>query len=83
MKYLIVLFISCFVLIGCAEVITSKFPGPNGRTAYNMKCSGMGRTMDKCYLTASQVCPKGYDIIETIATGGEYPKRSMAIECKE
>ena len=80
MKYLIVLLISYFVLIGCAKVVTSMFVGPNGRQGVNMKCSGMGRTMDKCYQKASQLCPTGYNIIETIATGRQ---RSMAIECKE
>ena len=86
MKTKIVLCIFCFVLIGCAEVIQSQFAGPNGRTAYNMRCSGMGRNMDKCYKIASEVCPKGYDIIENTATSvGVYrvQKRSMAIECKE
>ena len=86
MKTKIFLCIFCFVLIGCAETIKSQFTGPNGRTAFNMGCSGMGRTMDKCYKKASEVCPKGYDIIENTATSvGLYniQKRSMAIECKE
>ena len=83
MKYLIVLFISCFVLIGCGSN-HSKFSGPNGRTAYSMRSCSPGYV--SCYESANKYCPKGYDIIDkTTITVGLYniPKRSMAIECKE
>ena len=83
MKYLIVLFISCVVLIGCRSIRT-KFTGPNGRPALSMMKCGAGYV--KCYKSANKYCPKGYDILDkTTVTVGIYniPKRSMAIECKE
>ena len=83
MKHQIVLFISCFVLIGCGSTHT-KFRGPNGRTAYSMILCGSGYL--NCLQSASKYCPKGYDIIDkNTYTSGLYnvPKRSMSIECKE
>ncbi|QWD71584.1 hypothetical protein [Polynucleobacter sp. UB-Raua-W9] len=78
-------------VVGCASVAPVKFVGPNGKTAYSMRCSGMGRSMEECYQRAGEVCPSGYNIIDnssgTVAmmTQGTMiagVKRDMAIECK-
>lgn len=79
------------VLASCAQIEPREFQGPNGKTAYYMRCSGAGRTMDACYKKAGELCPTGYNIIErgsdlvavpvnggTMATS----RRSLAIECK-
>jgi hypothetical protein len=31
--------------------------GPLGKTAYSMKCSGMDRTLEQCYVKAGEVSP--------------------------
>jgi hypothetical protein len=80
-----------FLFIGYASVDPIPFKGPNGKDAYSMKCSGMGRTLDKCFVKAGEVCPNGYNIISqtsgTVAVPvgasiGAAPKQAMAIECK-
>lgn len=52
------------VMTACAEVHPREFRGPNGKTAYSMRCSGMGRTLDDCYQKAGELCPVGYYIID-------------------
>ena len=79
------------MLASCMQIAPQEFKGPNGGTAYYMKCSGAGRTMGACYKKAGELCPIGYNIIErgsdlaavpmnggTMATS----RRSLAIECK-
>ena len=80
------------LLNACAAIEPQQFVGPNGKTAYSMRCSGMGRTLDACYKKAGEVCPSGYTIVDrasgTIAvpvTGGGMiaaPQHNLAIECK-
>lgn len=79
-------------LVACAAIEPQQFVGPNSKTAYSMKCSGMGRTLDACYKKAGEVCPGGYNIIDratgTVGVpmqgGGTMiaPQHSLAIECK-
>ncbi len=72
---------------GCMAIEPVKFNGPSGKTAYSMKCNGMGRTLDDCYVKAGEVCPSGYSIIDR-STG--YARvnnigvttQTIAIECK-
>jgi hypothetical protein len=80
------------VLTGCAAIEPVSFSGPSGKSAYSMRCSGMGRTVDMCYQKAGELCPKGYVIIdksnEIVGMTNSYgnvmmiPKNSLAIECK-
>jgi len=80
------------LLSGCAAIEPVAFSGPNGKSAYSMRCSGMGRTVDMCYQKAGELCPKGYLIIEKsneiVGMTNSYgnvmmiPKNSLAIECK-
>jgi hypothetical protein len=80
------------VLAACAAIEPQQFVGPNSKTAYSMKCSGMGRTLDACYKKAGEICPGGYNIIDratgTIGVpmqgGGTImtPEYNLAIECK-
>jgi hypothetical protein len=37
--------------------------GPDGRQAYVMRCSGMGRSLADCYQKAGELCPAGYDVV--------------------
>ena len=79
------------LLTGCASVSPEQFVGPNGNTAYSMRCSGMGRTLDDCYKKAEKLCPDGYTVIDAASSiiafpmdGGimAVPQRSLSIECK-
>lgn len=80
------------VLVSCAEIQPKEFRGTNGKTAYSMKCSGMGRTLDDCYKKAGELCPSGYNIIDRASSivaipagdGGiiATPVHNLAIECK-
>ena len=79
------------VLTACAEIHPREFRGPNGKTAYSMRCSGMGRTLDDCYSKAGELCPAGYNIIDrasgtvAVPVNGSImaaPKHNLAIECK-
>lgn len=87
----IVLLISTMLLSSCAGIEPQQFVGPNGKTAYSMRCSGMGRTLDACYKKSGEVCPAGYTIIDRASgtvgvpvSGGVMlaPQHSLAIECK-
>jgi len=80
------------LLTACAAIEPQQFVGPNSKTAYSMRCSGMGRTLDACYKKAGEVCPGGYSIIDRatgtvgvpMMNGGTMmaPQHSIAIECK-
>ncbi len=80
------------LLTACAAIEPQQFVGPNGKTAYSMRCSGMGRTLDACYKKAGEMCPSGYTIVDrasgTMAVpvygGGMMaaPQHNLAIECK-
>jgi len=83
--------LGALALAGCVAVTPVPFSGPNGRQAYSMRCSGAGRSMQECYRVAGQVCPRGYDIIDSssstvgVGTNGTFvagPRREMAIECR-
>ena len=77
---------------GCASINPVPFNGPNGRQAYSMQCSGMGRTSEACYQMAGKLCPQGYSIVDSRSDiigvpsghGGMMiaPKRSLAVECR-
>jgi hypothetical protein len=89
MRLVIVVLVS--VLMACAEIQPRGFRGPNGKTAYSMRCSGMGRTLDACYQKAGELCPAGYNIIDRASgtvvipfNGGimAAPQHNLAVECK-
>lgn len=91
-KIITLLFVfSALSLAGCAEIKPQQFSGPNGKTAYSMKCSGMGRTFDSCYKKAGEVCASGYTIIDRSTgvigipmNGGTMmaPQNNLVIECQ-
>ena len=87
MKKISCLAIASVILTGCAAIEPIKFMGPNGRPAYSMKCSGLGRTIEACYQKAGEICPNGYAIIDKTSTmvgDATYTatKQGIAIECK-
>ena len=78
-------------VIACSTIEPQQFVGPNSKTAYSMKCSGMGRTIDACYKKSGEICPNGYNIVDRTSSvvgipmqGGTMiaPQNSLAIECK-
>ena len=88
---IIVTILVAMLISSCAAIEPKQFVGPNGRMAYSMQCSGMGRTLDACYQKAGEVCPNGYTIIDrataTVAVpiNGSImavPQHNLAIECK-
>ena len=89
-KHTIIAAISLF-LVSCASINPVSFQGPNGKQAYTMRCSGIGRTLEMCYQKAGEVCPGGYNIIgqdsSTVAVpiNGSImaaPRQNLTIECK-
>lgn len=91
MKMFCMIAIAVLLQSGCAAIEPKQFVGPNSKTAYSMKCSGMGRTLDACYKKAGEVCPGGYNIIDRASgtvgvpmDGGTMmvPQYNLAIECK-
>lgn len=79
------------LLAACAGINPKPVAGPNGRPAYLMECSGLGRTLEACHAKAEELCPDGYAVIaqssETVVVplmdGGKLsvPERSIRIEC--
>lgn len=58
-------FITVVSLLGCAApVAVTPITGPDGRTAYSMKCSGFGRDRQDCLLQAGKLCPSGYAVVD-------------------
>lgn len=79
------------LVTACAAIEPKQFVGPNGKAAYSMRCSGMGRTLDACYQKAGEVCSSGYAIIDRASgtvgipmNGGTMMamQHNLAIECK-
>lgn len=81
----------CISISACAPVDPQLTTGPSGNTAYTMKCSGMGRTLEDCFVEAGKLCPAGYDVVNQSTgtrmvpiNGALYASRddSLTIECK-
>lgn len=52
-------------LMGCAAPVSvTPITGPDGRTAYTMKCSGFGRDRQDCLVEAGKLCPAGYVVVD-------------------
>lgn len=91
MRLLIMLGVAA-ALSGCAaQIEPRKFVGPNGREAYVMRCSGMMRTLEACYIKAGEVCPSGYSVVSQdsstviVPTSNGMigaPRQTLAVECK-
>jgi hypothetical protein len=88
---LLVALIPVLLLVSCASIDPQEVRGPSGKTAYSMRCSGMGRTLDACYKKAGELCPGGYNIIDRasgvvgVPTGSGMmiaPQHNLAVECK-
>ena len=90
MKYILAI-IGITALSGCMSIDPTPFRGPDGKQAYSMKCSGMGRTLDACYQKAGEICSKGYDIVDrpsgTVGFMNQgtmmmAPTNGLVIQCK-
>ena len=88
-----ILMLSIFVIVILAACATSKpILGPNGTTAYFIKCGSA--VIDACYAEAAKVCPNGYTFVDRQANlnGVVVPAgngllmargpNSMLVECK-
>lgn len=80
MKHFIAIAISA-ALAGCA-VSATPVTGPEGKSAYSLKCAGYGRTLDDCYKKAGEVCPAGYKI-DAMPTSAIGPGAYMLVSCKD
>ena len=80
-------------LSGCAAPVSvTPITGPDGRTAYSMKCSGFGRDHQDCLVQAGKQCPSGYVVIDdnrstngALVTDGAVilaKREYMTISCK-
>lgn len=79
------------LLAACTGINPKPVTGPHGRPAYQMKCSGLGRTLEACHAKADELCPDGYTVIaqmsETVVVplmdGSKLsvPERRLRIEC--
>lgn len=58
------------LLVSCAPVAVTNINGPDGKTAYSLKCSGMGRDRQDCMIKAGELCPKGYRIFDDSSQAG-------------
>jgi len=67
-------------LAACA-VQPEYFKGPSGKDAYTMGCSGIGRGWNKCFTKAAELCPNGYNVINSI-TLPWVQTRTLVVECK-
>ena len=85
-----ILLIVGLMLAGCS-ISPKQFVGPDGNTAYSMRCSGWGRSLIECYRKSGDLCPTGYTIIDrsssvvgVLSAGGTIisTRQGMAIECK-
>ena len=65
-------------LAGCATITPQKISGPDGKTAYAMRCSGAGRTLEACYEKAGEICTAGYTVVDR-ASGLQ---QTLVVECK-
>ena len=78
-------------LAGCMAIDPVPFKGPDGKQAYSMRCSGMGRSLDACYQKAGEVCSAGYSIVDrpsgTVGFMNQgtmmmAPQNGLVIQCK-
>ena len=87
------LIVISLILTACAAPQQhQQFVGPNKKTAYSLQCSDMGLSLGECYKKAGELCPEGYNIInsttETVGvpmtTGGTIitSTHQLAVECK-
>ena len=90
MKSIFAVLLTVF-LVSCASIEPKQFIGPDGNTAYAMRCSGMGRTLEACYQKSGELCPNGYKIVSLVSStvavpSGDSiiaaPRHDLAIECK-
>lgn len=86
------LYLVLAALLGACAIEPVKIVGPNGKTAYTMRCSGSGRTLEGCYQKSGEICPVGYNIVDRasstvaipMANGGVLAaaEHTLTIECK-
>jgi hypothetical protein len=75
-------------LAACASAPPKQFPGPNGRPAYAVGCSGKWNSIEDCFAQVALLCPRGYDVItqtdHTYQDANGWPRRvrGITVECK-
>ena len=87
----IILLLALVALIGCASIEPIPITGPSGNEGFTMRCSGMGRTLEDCFVKSGQMCANGYEIVNqdsssiAVPSGDSIimaPRITLTIECK-
>jgi hypothetical protein len=52
----------------------------NGQQAQEVRCDGTHQDYDSCYAKAGEVCPRGYDIVDS-NSDIEHARRSLIVIC--
>lgn len=67
-------FVSAVVLAGC--VSSKTVTGPSGGDAHYIRCGAA--SLDACYDQAGQLCPSGFDVIDSSERG----RNTIIVECR-
>lgn len=72
--------IATLALLLCACATSKPVQGPNGGTAYFIKCPA--GAVDFCYEEAAKVCPSGYTLADKQGPGFMRSPNTLLVECK-
>ncbi len=72
-----------FASTGCATRVVGFMTG-DGRQAYNLDCSNtLSSSMSDCYAKAQNLCPSGFDILNSESSDGLLTlSRNATVACK-
>jgi hypothetical protein len=84
MKSIIVLL--AITVTGCAQLQHGALPEvhelPTKERSFFVECSGPANNISACYEAASNVCAKGYDVIDKVDTVTGGGTRKLTFKCK-
>ena len=83
------------ILCGCGAK-ARPITGPYGKNAYHLNCSGIQNSMADCLEKAGELCPQGYDVLDSrqtstpnvyvyqnqVHTLGTIETRELVVQCK-
>lgn len=77
-----VFLLALVALAGCASAKPVSLS--NGRSNYQVSCSGIQLTLADCYAQAAKACPSGYDVASKDLTSTVLNpfQRSMLVSCR-
>ena len=71
---------SSFIVLGCTSKSILLSDGVSNKT-YMVKCGALFQSVNDCRAAASELCPAGYDVIETHNASGSDYIASMTVKC--